>query len=96
MGSQCAELGYSIPSGGTDWLLWELGWLFPATRHRSKLISSRCLIQSVIRASSGPRATDKQGESSSEAEMSKRIKSKKFMRLSTGIGVALFTGLVMG
>jgi hypothetical protein len=28
--------------------------------------------------------------------MSKRIKSKKFMLLSAGIGVALFTGLVMG
>jgi hypothetical protein len=28
--------------------------------------------------------------------MSKRIKSKRFMRLSAGIGIALFTGLVMG
>jgi hypothetical protein len=43
-----------------------------------------------MRASSDLRATYKQGESPGKAEMFKRIKSKKFMRLSARTGVELF------
>jgi hypothetical protein len=43
-----------------------------------------------MRASSDLRATYKQGESPAKAEMFKRIKSKKFMRLSAGTGDAMF------
>ena len=85
-----AQLGYR-PGVGSVGL-----HLSAATRPLSKLISSRCLNQSAIRASSGLRATEIQGELSSEAERSKRIKNKKFMLLSVGMGVSLFTGLVVG
>ena len=62
MGRECCSAVFSDPHrtkriGSCE------NWAEPAsaTRFRSKLISSPCLTQSVIRASSGLRATDKQG-----------------------------------